>query len=281
MRIRHLALAVAAGAILVAGCGDDDSGSSDGTAAPTGSTVIAPPDNIAEKGELLFCSDISYPPMEMYEGETPVGADIDIAKEIGVRLGVSVDFANTGFDGIIPALVGEKCDAIISSMNNTEERREQVDFVDYLAVGQSFMVAKGNPAGIESIDDIAGKVVSVQVGTTNADYLAEKSAEFEAAGQEPIDIQIFPQDPDAATALRTGKTDAYFGDAPVVAYYVQQNPDVFEFGGDTINPIPTGIAIRKGDPLGAAIQAVIDSMYADGTMATILEKWSMSTSALK
>jgi ABC-type amino acid transport substrate-binding protein len=74
--------------------------------------------------------------------------------------------------------------------------------------------------------------------------------------------------------------DAYFGDAPVVAYYVKQTPDAFAFGGDAINPISVGIAIRQGDPLKDVVQTIVDSMYKDGAMAKILAKWEMSSTAL-
>jgi polar amino acid transport system substrate-binding protein len=281
MRSRHLAMGAAAAALLIAACGSDSKDSSSDTAAPTGSTVVAAPEGIASAGTLLFCSDISYPPEEFYDGTTPVGSDIEIGQEIAARMGVKADFVNTGFDGIIPALQGKKCDAIISGMNDTEERAKEVTFVDYMSVGQSFMVQAGNPSNIKSIDDIAGKSVSVEVGTSNADFLAAKSAEFEAAGKDAIDIQIFPKDTDAANALKTDKVDAYFGDAPVVAYYVKTAPDAFSFGGDAINPIPVGIALRQGDELIAVVQTIIDSMYADGSIMAILEKWEMTTSALQ
>jgi polar amino acid transport system substrate-binding protein len=299
MRIRNYFVAAAVAPILLAACGSDTKTSSATTAPGTtaagttttaagGATTtiamsgpIVAPANIKSAGKLLWCSDISYPPEEFYDGSTAKGSDIEIGTEIAKRMGVSADFANTGFDGIIPALNGKKCDAIISGMNDTTERAKQVDFVDYMAVGQSFMVQKGNPANIKSLDDIAGKTVSVEVGTSNADFLKQKSAEFTKAGKKAIKITIFPKDTDAAAALRTGKVDAYFGDAPVVAYYVKQNPDQFAFGGDAINPIPVGIAVRKGDELKAAVQAAVDAMYADGTMAKILGNWEMTSSLMK
>ena len=70
-------------------------------------------------GTLTFCSDITYPPEEFYQGSKPVGSDIEIGAEIARRMGVKGQFDNTGFDGIIPALLGKKCDAIISGMNDT------------------------------------------------------------------------------------------------------------------------------------------------------------------
>lgn len=281
MRMRSLAI-LAIAPMAIAACSSSSSGSTT-TAAPSGggSGTIAAPAAIKSAGKIVFCSDISYPPEEYYDGTTPKGSDIDTGNEIAKRLGVTAEFVNTGFDGIIPALVGKKCDAIISGMNDTEERAKQVDFVDYMSVGQSFMVQKGNPSGINTLDDVAGKTVSVEVGTSNADFLTAKSDEFTKAGKKAITIQVFPKDTDAANALRTGKVDAYFGDAPVVAYYVKTASDSFAFGGDAINPIPVGIAIRKGDELKATVSAAIDAMYADGTMKTILGNWEMSTSLMQ
>jgi polar amino acid transport system substrate-binding protein len=197
-------------------------------------------------------------------------------------MGVKGQFDNTGFDGIIPALLGKKCDAIISGMNDTPERRKQVTFVDYIKVGQSFMVQKGNPEKISGVPSLAGKSASVEVGTTNKDYLDQQSKTLKSQGKKPIDVVTFPKDTDAANALKTGKVDAYFGDAPVVAYYIEKDPSSFTFGGSPINPIPVGIAIRKSDTeLASAVKQAINNMYADGTMAKILKKWQLSAAALK
>jgi len=267
-------------ALVAAGCG----GSSKKAATTTGSSgaSITAPASIASAGTLVFCSDITYPPEEFYEGTKPVGSDIEIGTEIAHRLGVKAQFDNTGFDGIIPALLGKKCDAVISGMNDTPERQKQVAFIDYIKVGQSFMVKKGNPENITGVPSLAGKSASVEVGTTNKDYLDEQSKKLKAQGKKPIDVVTFPKDTDAANALKTGKVDAYFGDAPVVAYYIEKDPSSFTFGGSPINPILVGIAIRKGDTeLQDAVKQAVDAMYADGAMAKILKKWQLTATALK
>ena len=165
-----LALAVA----LAAGCGGGGKKASSTTTASTGTTTnIQAPANIKSAGKLVFCSDITYPPEEFYKAgtTTPQGSDIDIGNEVAKRMGVTARFDNTGFEGIIAALLSKKCDAIISGMNDTPERRKQVAFVDYLKVGQSFLIAKSNPKHITDIKSLSGKVASVEVGTTNKDYL--------------------------------------------------------------------------------------------------------------
>ena len=231
-------------------------------------------------GTLSFCTDATYPPEEFYEGTKLVGSDIDIGTEIARRLGMTAKFQNTGFDGIIAALIAKKCDAIISGMNDTPERRKQVAFVDYISVGQSLMVKKGNPKGIKSLASLSGKSVSVEVGTTNKAFLDKTSAGFKKKGKSGIKVVTFPKDTDAANALKTGRVDAYFGDAPVVAYYIERDAS-FAFAGSPVNPIPVGIAFRKGDPLIPKVRTQVKAMYADGKMASILARWKMSAVALK
>jgi polar amino acid transport system substrate-binding protein len=166
-------------------------------------------------------------------------------------------------------------------MNDTPARRKQVDFIDYIRVGQALMVKKGNPHHISNLATLAGKRVSVEVGTTNKDFLDAQSKKLKAAGKSAIKVQPFPEDTDAAAALKTGRVDAYFGDSPVVAYYIQKDKS-FAFAGAPINPIPVGIAVRKSDSATrTGIQKAISDMYASGTMTKILAKWQMSATALK
>lgn len=250
------------------------------TAAVSQAAGITPPPNIKSAGKLVYCSDITYPPEEYYKKGTTkaIGSDIDIGTAIAKRMGVKAQFDNTGFDGIIAALLSNKCDAIISGMNDTPTRAKQVLFVDYISVGQSLMVKKGNPEHISSLKSLAGKSVSVEVGTTNKDFLDAANKKL----SKKITIVSFPHDTDAANALKTGKVDAYFGDSPVVAYYIEQDPGSFGFGGSPINPIPVGIAIqKKNTALKAAVQKAVNAMYADGSMKKILAKWHMSDFALK
>ncbi len=268
-------------AFLAAGCGGGKKSAATTAATTTsgGGSSIQAPASIKSAGTLAFCSDITYPPEESYKAgtTTPEGSDIDIGTDIARRMGVKARFDNTGFDGIIAALLAKKCDAIISGMNDTPERRKQVAFVDYLKIGQSFMVQSGNPAHITGVDSLAGKSASVETGTTNRDYLEAQNKKLESQGKKPIKIVTFPKDTDAANALKTDKVDAYFGDSPVVAYYVEKDPKSFAIGGSPVNPIPIGIAIRKSDTeLQSAVRKAIAAMYADGTMDTILVRWLLT-----
>ena len=249
-------------------------------AAAAAAASITPPPSIKKAGKIVYCSDITYPPEEFYQGSKPIGSDIEIGTDIARRMGAKAVFKNTTFDSIIASLLAKKCDAIISGMNDTAERRKAVDFVDYILVGQSFMVRKGNPGHISTVSSLAGKRVSVESGTTNRDFLAAESKKLVKRGKKAITIVTFPKDTDAVAALSAGRVDAYFGDSPVVAYYIARYP-AFAFGGTPVNPIPVGIAIRKGDPLKDAVQKAVTVMYADGTMKQILSRWKMADFALK
>jgi len=283
---------VLAGAIVLllafagSGCGGSSKKSSESTTTTTagsGASITAPA-SIASAGKLVFCSDITYPPEESYKQgtTTPEGTDIDIGNYIASKMGVKARFDNTGFDGIIAALLAKKCDAVISGMNDTPERRKQVAFVDYLKVGQSFMVKKGNPENITGLDSLAGKSASVETGTTNKDFLDAQSKRLTSQGKKAIKVVTFPKDTDAANALRTGRVDAYFGDAPVVAYYIEKTPDAFSLGGTPVNPISIGIAINKSNTeLQSAVRKAIAMIYADGTMDTILTKWKLAGAVAK
>jgi len=242
-----------------------------------GSAKIRPPANIAKAGKIVFCSDVTYPPEEYFKGSTPIGSDVDIAAQVAKVMGVKSQIKNVIFDSIIPALLTKKCDAIISGMNDTPARRKQVDFVDYLKVGQAVTVKKGNPIGFTTLASLAGRRVSVESGTTNRDFLAATSKKLVKEGKKAISIVTFPKDTDAFAALLAGRVDAYFADAPPAAYYAKTNSTKVEVCCHPINPIPIGIAIRKGDALRPAVQKAIAVMYATGAIKRIVTKWGMAS----
>jgi polar amino acid transport system substrate-binding protein len=241
--------------------------------------AIKPPAAIAKAGKIVWCTDATYPPEEYLDEHNKfVGSDIDIATQASALMGVKAEFKNVTFDGIIAALLAKKCDAIISGMNDTAERRKQVDFVDYLAVGQSILVKKGNPKHITKLSDLSGHSVSVETGTTNLNFLKAESAKLQKAGKKSIDIKAFPKDTAAAAALKAGRVDAYFGDAPVAANYASEDRSL-EVAGTPIAPFPIGIAIRKHDPLRPALQKAIRNLYVNAKMKRIVSRWGMVNAA--
>jgi polar amino acid transport system substrate-binding protein len=250
------------------------------TAAAQSSSTVTPPPNIKAAGKIVWCSDVTYPPEEYYKGSTAIGSDVDIATAVAKLMGVKSVIKNTTFDSIIPALLSKKCDAIISGMNDTADRRKQVNFVDYLKVGQAITVKKGNPENFTTFSSLSGHRVSVESGTTNRDFLASASKKLVKQGKKPITIVTFPKDTDAFAALVAGRVDAYYADAPPAAYYAKQNPSVVQVCCHPINPFPIGIAIRKGDPLRAATAKAITILYKTGAMKRIVAKWGMTSAVV-
>jgi polar amino acid transport system substrate-binding protein len=230
---------------------------------------------------ITFCSDTTYPPMESLQGGKPVGADIDIANAIAKQLGAQAQIKVSAFDVIIPALLQKKCDAIISAMTNTAERRKQVDFANYVTVGMSLMVKKGNPSHVTGLASLSGKSVAVEAATTEKASLDAANKAFAKQGKEKVTIKIYPADTSAAAALLAGRVDAYFADATPVLYYIKKTGGKFQTAGRQIQAAPEGIATRKGDPLGPQFKKSIAKLYANGTMQKILAKWGLSAFALK
>lgn len=245
------------------------------------SVVAAPAGATPAAKTIVFCSDTTYPPMESLQGGKAVGADIDIANALAKLLGAQAKIKTTGFDVIIPSLLAKKCDAIISAMTNTPARRKQVDFANYITVGMSLMVKKGNPSHITGLESLSGKSVAVESATTEKAALDVMNKKFAKEGKAKITIKIYPADTTAAAALLAGKVDAYFADATPVLYYIKKTQGKFETAGPQIQSAPEGIATRKGDPLGAQFKTAIAKLYANGTMKAILAKWGLSAFALK
>lgn len=274
-RIRSIAAiaAIPLIAAMVTACGGGD------TKVTHEVTLIAPV-TLITPNKLTFCSDIGYPPLEFERDGNPTGADIDIARGLAQRMQVKVVFHNTPFDGILEELGAKKCDAIISAMTDTEERRAKVAFINYLTAGQSLLVPTANEFDIASLDDLAGHTVAVQAGTTNQDFLTSEAKSRDWGSDGAPTIKPFQDDADAAMALKQGTADAYYGDSPTAAYYIGEDALTYAFAGKPINAEPIGIAVRIGDPLEIQLKRGIDAMYADGSMKTILARWKLSDFAL-
>jgi polar amino acid transport system substrate-binding protein len=228
-----------------------------------------------------------YPPQEFFDDQgKAIGSDIEIGEEIARRLALEPEIVNSVFDTIIPALTGGKCDIIISAQNITAARKKQVDMITYFQAGQAFVVAKGNPQNIKTQQDLCGKAIAVEAGTTMFDYL-NGTGDYEAqglseqctkAGKPKINIKTFPKDSDALLALQGGQVDAYFADSPVAGYYVVQHPEAFELSGLTLGVTKEGISVDKDHPeLRAAVQRALSQMVNDGTYLKILQKYGLES----
>jgi Bacterial extracellular solute-binding proteins, family 3 len=155
------------------------------------STGSSTPSRIKTAGELVFCTEVGYPPFEFFpEGSNkPSGFDIDLGNELALRLGVRPRWENVGFDGIIASLQSKKCDAIIAGLGATDKRREQVDFVLYLQNNRALVVRKGNPKKVSSFDALCGLTIGAQIGSANYDDMLKRAETCKAPDQPDRCVQ--------------------------------------------------------------------------------------------
>jgi ABC-type amino acid transport substrate-binding protein len=246
--------------------------------------AAALPDTYKQAGVIKVASDIPFPPMEMFdENQKLTGFDYDLAQALGERLGVKMDLQTQAFDSIIPSLQSGKHDVIMSGMNDTPERQQSLDFVDYLHAGFSILVMAGNPEKITTVLDLCGKDVAVQKATVQAEILHGYDDDCAAAGSKPMKVAELPLETDVQTAVRSGKAIADVVDSAVAAYAAQTagGGKMFEVVRDPANPagydpVFTGIGVLKKDSkLSNALLLALQAVIADGTYAKILDKYTM------
>lgn len=242
---------------------------------------ITVPDAIKQAGKLEICSDISGPPLGYFdENGKPVGVEIDLGAELAKRLGVTASWNNTQFDGIIPALQAKHCDVIMSQLFDKPARREVVDFVDYMKASESILVDKGNPQQIKSLEDLSGRKIAVENGTTIQGLIDEQNKKFVAAGKPPAQVIVYPKDSDALQALQFKQVDAYGTTLESASYFITKAPDVFEVSGEPFAQMTVGAAFRKDDQaLRNAFAAALEAMQKDGTYLAILKHWNLQGDA--
>ena len=237
------------------------------------------PDYVTKDGKLTVGMDTSYAPAEFLaeDGKTPVGFDVDIAKALAQVFGLEADPETANFDSIIPS-VGSKYDIGISSFTVTKERLEAVDFVSHFDAGSAWAVKKGNPKKLDT-SNMCGAKIAVQTGTVQ-----EEEANTIAKGCEAdnkAEVMSYKRQAEAATAVATGKADAFYADSPVAGYAIAQTEDTLEALGEDVGVTKEAVAIKKGDSDTAkAVQAALQKLMDDGTYMRILKHWGVENGAI-
>lgn len=230
---------------------------------------------IKERGYFVFGLEAQYRPFEFRDdsGEI-VGYDIDVAAELGERLGgIEPRPVDTNWSMVIQSLNNGDFDMILGGMTATEERFERVNFsYPYMDASSGLLVP--TDAGIESPADLGGKAVSAGAGTPQIGQL-QLSAEalgIEYAG----DIRTYDDDTVAVAAMKAGRIEAY-ASTLVSLLELAKSVDgvtVIPFTSDAWSQEYTAMAFRKEDEtLRAAINEAIVDMKEDGTLAALQEKW--------
>jgi arginine/ornithine transport system substrate-binding protein len=223
---------------------------------------------------LDICVEGAYPPFsETAPDGTIVGFDIDIANALCAEMGEECTMVKTDWDGIIPALLEQKCDAIVASMSITPERAEVIDFTNKYYQTPGMMAGPADADYTGTPEDMAGKVVGVQRGTTHQNYMETYFPDTQ--------LTLYASQDEAYLDLVSGRLDAVMADSTAVADGFLNTPQGEGFAqlGDThydreIHGEGAGIGVRKGeDELRERLNAAIEAIREDGTYDEIAEKY--------
>jgi len=227
--------------------------------------------DLVSPGTLTACSDVPYPPFEVEDPEAPSGYsgfDIDLLQAIADNLGLDLAVQDTGFDGLQSgtALAAGQCDIGASAITITPEREQNLDFTDpYYDSLQSLLVPADSD--IKSIDDLAGRTVGVQQGTTGQTYAEENAPEDAELLELPSDGELWP-------ALQAGQIDAILQDLPVNQQHVRDD-EAYEVVEEYQTDEQYGFAVAKdlNPELVDAVNAELAALREDGTYDEIYDTY--------
>lgn len=240
--------------------------------------ALAQPDTlekIKSSGALTIGTRTGSPPFAYINKNNEwVGFSIDLVDvlikpeiEKAVGKSIKIEKKESTPQTRIPLLTSNSVDLIAETMTDTPQRREQVDFsLTFFYTGAQFLVKKGSP--IHGVNDIAGKRIASQQGSTNAKIIREKYPQAQ--------LREFPDQPAAFQALAQGQVDAYTNDGIQLAGLKAKapNPGDWDVVGDFYSEEPYGMAMRKGD---AKFKAVVDAGlrkgFESGKYFEVYDKW--------
>ncbi|MBO5898608.1 MAG: transporter substrate-binding domain-containing protein [Clostridia bacterium] len=227
-------------------------------------------DQIKENGQLVIYTEAGFAPYEfVYENEI-VGVDIEIMKKVAEKLGVELVVEDVNFDSITGAVKGGKADAGAAGMTITAERAEEVSFSIPYASTEQYVIVTAD-AAIPTVEDLAGKTIGVQQGTTS-DFLVDgliADGTLAGATLTPFDA------PALAAAALGAKVDAVVTDKLTAQVIVASSNGAYQTakfvkadGSDAAEVEEYGVCVGKGnETLLAVIDEVLKELLADGSIA--------------
>ena len=253
-KVLALVAACAFAVLAMTGCGSSNNAASSGSG--SGAKV------------LKVGSSVDFAPFEFQdEGQKEYqGFDMDLIRAIGKEMGYDVEIQNLGFDGLIPALQGKNIDAIISGMSINDERKQNVLFADPYYQSGLTMVVRDNETAIKSFQDLKGKKVAVQIGTTSAD---------EVKKIDGVEIKELNTPADCFMELKAGGVDAVVNDRPVNDYYItKNNAQGVKALEEKLTAEDYGIAIGKDNmELQQKVNDALKKLKENGEYDKIFAKW--------
>lgn len=220
---------------------------------------------IKEKGKIVLGTSADYPPYEFHKTidgkDTIVGFDIEIAKAVAADLGVELEIVDMKFEGLLPALMGNKIDFIVAGMNPTEERKKSVDFsIEYYEAHQTILVAADQKDALNTLESFKGKVIGVQKGTLQEQIATEKFTDSE--------VKAIGKIPDLIMELKTGKIDGILLNDTVANSYAANNTDLATNGMDLGSEGGVAIAMPKDSTaLTEAVNKTLEGLMSSGKVA--------------
>lgn len=273
-----LAAAVCMAAALTA-CGSSNSATETTTAAAETTTAAAADTTAAESadettaaaaentdtagGKIIMVTNAEFPPYEYHESDTIVGIDAEIAQAIADKMGMELEIQDMAFDSLIPALQSGKADFVAAGMTVSEDRLKNVDFTDTYAQAAQVIIVKSDSA-VASPDDLTGKKIGVQTGTTGDIY---------ADDIENAEVQRFNKGMEAVMALTQGKLDAVIIDREPAKVFVKENEGLMILD-EAFTEEEYAIAVKKGNTeLLDKMNAAIGELKESGELQKIVDKY--------
>jgi polar amino acid transport system substrate-binding protein len=223
---------------------------------------------LIKSGVLTVCTDMPYAPFESKRGGKPVGFDIDLVNAVALKLALKPVIVDTDFDSIAngDALDSGECDMEISAMTITGERARVLDFSSpYFNASQAMVVSSSS--GITALDQLAGKRIGVQSGTTGEVYVTDNAP-------DSADVVPFEDSGALDKAIGSGQVAAAVYDNTVVGDVVGSHPGL-EVVAEFDTGEQYGMAVKKNSnvPLLEAINTVIADLKAGKDYDKIYTRW--------
>ena len=252
-----------------------------GAAAALGLTPprAARADTMAEakkRGTLVIGCEAAYVPYEFFKDGKIIGYDPDIMAIIAPRLGVTVQFIDTAWSGIIPALYAGKFDCIVSGMTITAPRAEKVLFSMPYADASNVIMLRADETRIRTADDLSGKTIGVTLGSAAADIIKVFAVKLKAKGLPGYaEVKQYEHYPEAYQDLINKRLDAVVNSRSTLMVVMHDAPGRFKLlGGVSDIQAYFGMAFRKDDgDLRDFFNTQLAALKQDGTLDKLQVKW--------
>jgi polar amino acid transport system substrate-binding protein len=235
-----------------------------------------------KRGTLMIGTEAAYVPYEFFKDGKIIGYDPDIMAIIGPKLGVQVQFIDTAWAGIIPALYAGKFDCIVSAMTITAPRAEKVLFAMPYADASNAILLRADETRIKTADDLSGKIIGVQLGSAAAGIIKTFEAKLKAKGLPGYaSVKEYEHYPEAYQDLINKRVDAVVNSRSTMMVVMRDAPGKFKIiGGVSDIQAYFGMAFRKEDAaLRDFVNTQLAAMKQDGTLEKLQEKWFGGTMA--